>query len=315
MSYSRIPSRSFNTLVYDHSRNQVTKRSTATEKLRDEIRWYLQVPRPLHPFLPEIYDYSLEDELYVTMAWIRLPTVHQLYMEQAGAYRQMEEVFQSMQDVIACMSDYSTSECVARVHLEDMYVRKTMRRLDRMRKQQEWVQRIYMRGNVVLNGRSFPCPIRYLETHTNELDCLLDHSLPRIIHGDLCFPNLLYNGQQRRLVMIDPRGSFGNQSIYGDGRYDLAKVRHSLSGYDSIIADRFHVNLFGDELTIELSQSREQAEWQIMWDEWCASSLSEIRLIEALLFLSMAALHADHPGRQMAMYGLGTKLLYETLGE
>lgn len=312
MGNSRIPSRSFNTLLYDVSRNRVTKRSTDAMKLRDEIRWYLHVPSSMHAYMPEIIDYSLEEDLYVTMAWIQSPTVHQLYMENTTDRKRMEAIFQCLQDVLSCMA--STSADVTREHLEEMYVHKTVRRLHRLREQRVWVQHIYERGSVRLNGSLYPCPIRYLEEKNDALACLLNHPLPHIVHGDLCFPNMFFHEQQRQFILIDPRGSFGVPGIYGDGRYDLAKVRHSLSGYDLIIADQYYATAGAGELNMELPHSPEQAVWQAAWDERCAHRLLEIRLLEALLFLSMAALHADHPRRQMAMYGLGTTLLFQVLG-
>jgi hypothetical protein len=43
------------------------------------------------------------------------------------------------------------------------------------------------------------------------------------------------------------------------------------------------------------------------------ADLSELRLIEALLFLSMCALHQDAPTRQAAMFAIGLRLLNEHL--
>ena len=63
------------------------------------------------------------------------------------------------------------------------------------------------------------------------------------MHGDFCFSNILYDFKSQSIKVIDPRGLSGDgkeQSIYGDLRYDVAKLAHSVIGkYDFIIAGRF----------------------------------------------------------------------------
>lgn len=42
---------------------------------------------------------------------------------------------------------------------------------------------------------------------------------------------------------MNPRGKFGKYDIYGDPRYELAKLFHSVDGkYDFIIKDLFNIN-------------------------------------------------------------------------
>ena len=64
-----------------------------------------------------------------------------------------------------------------------------------------------------------------------------------IIHGDLCFANIMVDTNLSFIKVIDPRGKFGTYDIYGDFRYELAKLFHSVDGkYDFIIKDLFDVN-------------------------------------------------------------------------
>ena len=49
-----------------------------------------------------------------------------------------------------------------------------------------------------------------------------------VIHGDPCFTNILIEETYNFMRLIDPRGSFGSFDIYGDSRYDLAKIFHSM---------------------------------------------------------------------------------------
>jgi thiamine kinase-like enzyme len=50
------------------------------------------------------------------------------------------------------------------------------------------------------------------------------------IHGDCQFNNILTNDKD--IVFIDPRGYYGESSVFGMKEYDMAKVLFALSGYD-----------------------------------------------------------------------------------
>jgi Ser/Thr protein kinase RdoA (MazF antagonist) len=51
----------------------------------------------------------------------------------------------------------------------------------------------------------------------------------QIIHGDLFFGNMLYDVNSETLKILDPRGNFGIDGIYGDIRYDIAKIHRKMS--------------------------------------------------------------------------------------
>ena len=73
--------------------------------------------------------------------------------------------------------------------------------------------------------------------------------IPCVLHGDLCFSNILFDSRSERIKVIDPRGlNFESIfSIYGDQKYDLAKLAHSVIGlYDFIIAGRYSIEVDAD---------------------------------------------------------------------
>ena len=127
-----------------------------------------------------------------------------------------------------------------------------------------------------------------------------------IIHGDYCLSNLLYDLNNQIVRMIDPRGSFGQKGIYGDPRYDIAKLRHSIAGlYDYIVADLFTVSFEGNNFSYEILEDEKNTELEKYMDACILKygyEINEIKLIEALLFLSMIPYHADYPARQQIMY-------------
>jgi hypothetical protein len=63
-----------------------------------------------------------------------------------------------------------------------------------------------------------------------------------IWHGDFHFANILFDFRSQRVKVVDPRGmlSDGTITMFGDARYDISKLVHSVVGmYDSVLAGRY----------------------------------------------------------------------------
>ena len=119
--------------------------------------------------------------------------------------------------------------------------------------------------------------------------------------------------------LIDPRGSFGKPGIYGDPRYDIAKLRHSVCGqYDYIMSDLFSLDweegsanfsttIFSNEIQEEVGDYFDNKLIEAGY------SLKEIKFIEGLLFLSMLPYHEGNLERQIMMYLRSIMLLNPVL--
>ncbi|EHY2851767.1 capsular biosynthesis protein, partial [Escherichia coli] len=114
---------------------------------------------------------------------------------------------------------------------------------------------------------------------------------------------------------IDPRGiDFDDAiNIYGDIRYDLAKILHSAIGkYDYIISDRFFVEDDGVKITLDIAVGGVDLR-KIIKKEFKKSifDYQEILAITITLFLSMLPLHYDRPDRQTAFIATAINLYKE----
>ena len=137
-----------------------------------------------------------------------------------------------------------------------------------------------------------------------------------IIHGDLCFSNIMIDNNLNFIKVIDPRGKFGKYDIYGDYRYELAKLLHSIDGkYDYIIKDMFDikVNLKANNIKYDIMDNKMDFDLTNIFFEVFKNRIGEdmkkIELIEALLFLSMVPLHNESLEHQYAMLSTGIKIL------
>ena len=116
--------------------------------------------------------------------------------------------------------------------------------------------------------------------------------------------------------MIDPRGRWGN-GMFGDLKYDVAKIRHSVvGGFDTITNGLCFASLTeNNQITMKVFEPKNHQEVckyldELIQNQW---NLDEIKLIEGLLFISMLPLHKDHFERQLALYSVGIQRLNEVL--
>ncbi len=311
-----VKAREFNHITIDKNRGILIKSSDDIEKFIGEIRWYLKLPTDIEYVRPRIFDYSTAyDNPYVSMEYYTYHTVHELYLFGNLGKQQWEDIFKRIRFICKDFKRYTVSNDDLLPSLEDMYLTKTLKRLENLRSDERFLK--MFEKPVSVNGRMY--------LSMDEITGLLKKLIPEtlydvdtfhIIHGDLCFSNIMIDSNYSFVKVIDPRGKFGYYDIYGDTRYELAKLFHSVDGkYDFIIKDLFDVTFDLDAPRIDYSiQDRcrgfdlYRVFLEVFKDE-IASDLKKIELIEALLFLSMIPLHNESLEHQAAMLGTGLDIL------
>ena len=108
------------------------------------------------------------------------------------------------------------------------------------------------------------------------------------MHGDLHLGNILYNVQNDKFSLIDPRGKYGTvEGTIGDNLYDWAKLAHDLVlGYNHLVAD------------IEYTR---RAEMDSIFKKMCKKYGVNYNLAvkgSVVLLATCVPLHADNPARQ-----------------
>ena len=126
-----------------------------------------------------------------------------------------------------------------------------------------------------------------------------------MIHGDLVFSNILITPRRLQFKLLDARGNFGENGVYGDVRYDIAKLRQCYHGmYDFIMADAYYFkeNSEGNYQFALYSQNPiDYLKWDAEIDKM-GYSIDEIEIIEILLFISLIPLHAENKMRQKVFF-------------
>lgn len=309
-----IKSRSFNHITIDRSRGILTKRSDNKGKLINEIKWYLKLPADIEYIRPRIFSYSLGyEDAYVSMEYYAYHTLHELFLYGDLTEEQWGKIFRRIRFILQDMGRYTTENLSVKSSLKEMYLKKTLKRMESLCEKNPSL--VDFEKPLVINGKAYLPLDEILERLPGLIRVnLFDVDKFTIIHGDMCFANMLVDSNYSFVKCIDPRGSFGAYDIYGDPRYELAKLLHSIEGkYDYIIKDMFELECHGNEIEYHVRELKQSCSvldiFNAVFRVDLEGRMDEIRLIEALLFLSMIPLHAESRKHQLAMLATGVMLL------
>ena len=166
----------------------------------------------------------------------------------------------------------------------------------------------------VVNGTKVPATSELLARVSWET---LFMGIPRFIHGDLQFDNILFQEQSGSFLLLDWRQDFGGHLDFGDLYYDLAKLYGGIVlNYDLIKKNLLTYNEEGDEMSFDFAQRFQTPTYLRILEEFVTGNgwdYSKVRLIGSLIYLNMAPLHSSPFDR--LLYSLGRKMLSERLSE
>ncbi len=310
-----VEARAFNSIEIDEKRGILTKRSQNVDKFIDEIMWYVKMPNKLQYLIPRVYDYSTDRyNAYISMEYYGYNTLHELFVFGNLPLYRWQSIFEKIRFIISDMRQYKVTghEQEKIDAMKDMYITKTIDRLNKLRKDKNFSE--FFTHDITINGEKY----HSLDYYINMLPEYIEERLIKdqnidfnVIHGDLCFSNVLIEENYGFMRILDPRGRFGSFDIYGDGRYELAKLMHSVEGkYDFIIEDM--VKLTVEETSIDYEVTGMSRNISKVFEDIFADGVydyKDLQLIESLLFLSMIPLHNDSVSRQYAMLATGLELL------
>jgi dTDP-glucose pyrophosphorylase len=311
-----LQTRAFNELTIDPVLGTITKRSRHTEKFVHEIDYLRLLPVELSVLFPRVIGYSTAwSDPWVELEYYGYPSLSEVFLFENVDAGIWERVFVHLREIVSRgFGRYSRPLAAGAVR--EMTVGKTRRRLAEMRAEPAFAALVRHEGMVTVNGVTMTnLPLLWPRIEA-AVEALEQNARGAIVHGDLCLSNILYDLRSRICKLVDPRGSFGTVGLYGDPRYDVAKLDHSVHGlYDFIVNDLFRVHLDGTrvELSIRAGQGHRAIEDRFAKVFFAGGGFDrrEVRLMSALLFASMPALHYDRPQRQLAMYTRALELLHE----
>ena len=134
-------------------------------------------------------------------------------------------------------------------------------------------------------------------------------------HGDYHFENILFLPSNKKFILLDWRQDFAGNLKIGDIYYDLAKLLHGLIvSHELIVKNMFKIKWNKNNIKYKLLQKKIYKDCENYFYNWCSKknySIKKIKIITALIFLNIAALH--HYPYSLFLYALGKHMLKKTI--
>lgn len=311
-SYYRSTSQLTTQRVFNNmkmTRYSVRKSSQDLRKMQAEANWMLSLPPSMRHYVPSVYDKG--DDFY-EIEYYFLPSLANLFVFGELSPLVWEGIINACIEYIDDEARIGAPNAVYVAKQNDkLYKSKTIERLNKYAVQQG----ISLSEPWRINGVETPSLNHIIE----DIDVMMSKENTRfatLMHGDTCFSNMLYDFKSKTIKLIDPRGLDldGNLSIWGDFRYDVGKLAHSIVGmYDFIIGGRFEYkenNAYDVELYFEDNATISSLQDYFLNLEISGYSMRELSVYPILihLFLSMLPLHSDYPERQKAFLANALRL-------
>lgn len=287
--------------------NVIHKTSEDRLKLDAEASWFRGIPPSLKRYIPQLIDTQYLDSQVTSYSLEYLPNLplNELFVHGRLHPNQWINIINKIISFTESSRDVKLDSAeIIRVNesFNKIVIDKTYSRIEDYSLEGGFD----LDYSYTVNGVQAP-PVKKIIERCIEKTLALN-ALPSIIHGDLCFSNILYDSRINDIKLIDPRGvDFeGNLTIYGDQKYDIAKLTHSMIGlYDYIIANRYvYKKISPSSYRLEFHTPEEIKVLQQIYINKKVNGvlIQDIMPLTVLLFLSMLPLHSDRRDRQNTMF-------------
>lgn len=304
-------SRSFNNIkINEEGLIEKTSKERANKTAR-EYNWYNTVPENIKKYLPQVFE---QIKYGYVMERVPFTQLQDMMMFKHTTFNQWQSVFNAIGNYLSTAKEEGIGVTPSiRRDNSYMLIQKTWDRV-------EDLTELFPYKTYTINSIIYENPLYHMDEIMKKVVDMLAHTksddVNAIIHGDLFFGNMMFDEVTNRLVLIDPRGSYGQNQLFGDIRYDLAKLNHSIEGqYDFIVNDLFTVN--ADYSNIDYTiYSGNLDEMHYLYNQMIESLgfskfYDDINLITGLLFLTMLPLHEDSYEHQIVQFAKASEFLNE----
>ena len=269
--------------------------------LEDEINWYRYMQNKKFSGIPKVQSYE-------PLKLERIKGIHP-HQIKGLSHNNKLNLIENIIERLNEMHSIATSP-VNPNDLYDVYVNKTLERIKPVTK----MLKMNSEGNYNVNGKK----IAAISLDEPEIITGLYHKLAPVhsfctIHGDPTFSNTLIMNNNE-VKFIDPRGYFGNSKIFGDPRYDFAKLYYSAVGnYDQFNEQNFELKFNGKEITIKIDSSGFEDARKLL--ENYSINMRDIEIVHSLIWLSLSGYFLNDVDSMIASYFHGLELISEVFNK
>lgn len=297
--------RSFNELTINA--RFIEKSSLKNLKIKAEANWFDTLPTMMKNYIPQYLGHSETSEGKFSY---RLEYLHNTALNELFVFSEMPDIIWSnilehcLNFIQDCNDELAPQGAISQ-DIKQLFGAKTLERLGEYKAARNFA----LTDKWIFNDELSVSIEQILAESEKHLPN--ENKFSTLMHGDFCFSNILYDFRANRIKTIDPRGMTLSEdiTIYGDTRYDLAKLSHSILGmYDWIVAGyhQTHFDWNTKKISFYISGEVKHKDTQSMFIEMVSQKhkLSAVNLyaMQLQLFLSMLPLHADDQYRQEGLF-------------
>jgi thiamine kinase-like enzyme len=215
--------------------------------------------------------------------------------------REKRAVLADCLDALISLHDLGKQSAVLD-EVKSVYIEKTRNRVNSVSALIPMFQRDY----ITVNGRK--CRNIFSEKHSDIFDIItnitnVNYFTP--IHGDPTFSNTIVD-DKLRVWFIDPRGSFAKPGIYGDPRYDFAKVYYSaVGGYDAFNRRKFKLHIDNDTVEVLMDVPIFCDVAKCIFLDYFGKDKIQIEILHGLIWLALSGYVKDDIDSVIGSFYLG----------
>ena len=290
--------RYFNSIYYDDDLVHKTSDSNK-QKIQREIFWYLALPNKLKKFTPRLVSYNLDDtNPSYSMEYCNGTTLQELWLYSNFKDEMWIKIIDNVISIINSFKDLSNKNTI------DFYsfIKNQLKsRVD--------IDEFFSGGVIEINKNSYNL-VELKEFFNNYLlECKdrFENVDANICHGDMVFSNIIYDISTDNIKLIDPRGNFCGNILYGDVRYDIAKLTQCIIGdYDYIVNDLCVLSKNGYKIFLNKNNKLKEYLFDYITNGF---NKNDIMFLTAIQFMTMIKLHSENIKHQIIMRYKAIELL------
>ena len=282
--------RFFNNLRYTDESTIIKTSNTNHVKIQREINWYLALPENLKKYTPKLCSYSLDDcNTNYAVEYCNGNTLQELWLYSNLSIEVWENILNKINEI---NEDFSKSSGSMRIDFSKFLKKQISNRVD--------IDEFFKGNYENINGVVYDLNslkeffVKYLNNYNASM------MTAKICHGDMVFSNIIYDVTNRSIKLIDPRGDFNGNILYGPAIYDLAKLAQCVIGdYDYIVNDMFVFTEDGYKIFMGKDNSFKET----LFDIIAKNNINKeyILFVTAVQFMTMIPLHAENKNHQKMM--------------
>ena len=283
-------SRFFNSVKYND--DVVLKKSDENKiKIQREIMWFLAMPKKLHKYFPDLISYNLDDtNPEYSIRYCEGNTIQEMWL-----YSNFNDELwiKILTRVMNAINDFKKNSNEKKIDFYSFICNQLKKRVD--------IDEFFAGDTLEINNVTYDLNKlkEFFNSYLKQSNIRFTDSNSYICHGDMVFSNILYNIATNDIKLIDPRGNFCENIIYGDIRYDIAKLTQCIVGnYDYIVNDLFTLTDNGYKIYMAKSNTLKDTLFSFVTKEY---DRRDILFLTAIQFMTMIPLHKENKNHQTMM--------------